>query len=107
MIDPNNVNLAFLILDLVDNSVRASASRPETLELAPQFVPYLAGRIEQGSEYEFDDRRCNLLGKPSQRPFSRGSHNQLPAGRAQRFRYRALSSSARIPLPRAISLRAR
>ena len=63
-----------LIVDLVHDTVGATAGGVQTLELAPQRPTDTVRIVEQWTEDELDDRRRNLVGEPVELP-GRGPGN--------------------------------
>ena len=62
MIDAQDANLSFPVVDLIHNSVRASTSCPHAFKLAAELVAHSIRCLDEGPEHEFDDRCGGLLG---------------------------------------------
>lgn len=69
MVDPQDPNLACLLVQLVDDSVGSSASSPESLKLAVQLVPHSLRVLDQRPNHEFDHGSGDPFGEPGEHPF--------------------------------------
>ena len=66
------------IIDLVDDSVRASPGGPEPDELSLQRVPDPPGVLGQRPDHELDDCAGDTLGQAGELSICRGSDTQCP-----------------------------
>jgi hypothetical protein len=62
MIDPQDADLACVLVYLVDHPVRASAGGPQALELPAQGMAHPRRIVGQRAEEQLDDRGGCLLG---------------------------------------------
>jgi len=62
VVDSEHRDPAILVVELVDHSVRASTSRPETLEVASKPVTDPLRIVSKRADHELDDGSGRLLG---------------------------------------------
>jgi hypothetical protein len=85
-----------LVVNLVNDSVRTSASRPHARELPLQLAADSVWVVGQGANHELDDGDSNATGKPIKLPFCWPRNAQCVGalGKLHFFRYFARRSAA-------------
>ncbi len=70
MVDPQHVDRMCVVVDLVDDAILTTASRPEAGQLAVQWMADASWVLDQAADKELDDRCGDGFGEASQRPLS-------------------------------------
>jgi hypothetical protein len=68
VVDPQNQNLAFHFIDLVDDPVRTPAGSPKTLKLSMKHVTDLLRIFQERSEEKLDHRVSGFVGESCEDP---------------------------------------